>query len=124
MHLACDGLGQPIRFILSAGQRHDITGAEALRVGFAVTRVIADKGYDADALIAAIQESGAEAVIPSKANRKEQREIDRHYYKERHLIECFIGKLKHYRRVFARFDKLAKNYLNFVYFASVLIWLR
>ena len=71
--LACDGLGQPVRFILSAGQRHDLTEADALRVGFAVTRVIADKGYAADALIAAIQESGAEVVIPSKANRKEPR---------------------------------------------------
>lgn len=62
-----------MRFILSAGQRHDMTQAEALRVGFAALRVIAGKGYDADALIAAIEESGAEAALPSKANRKQQR---------------------------------------------------
>ena len=89
-----------------------------------VLRVIADKGYDADALIAALRESGIEVVIPSRANRKEKREIDEQWYKERHLIECSIGKLKHYRRVFSRFDKLAKNYLSFVQFAAMLIWLR
>ena len=53
-----------------------------------------------------------------------QREIDRHLYKERHLVEHQIGKLKHFRRVFSRFDKFAKNYLSFIYFASTLIWLR
>jgi len=57
-------------------------------------------------------------------NRKVQRTIDRHLYKERHLIENQVGKLKHFRRVFSRFDKLAKNYLSFIYFASTIIWLR
>ena len=52
------------------------------------------------------------------------RRIDEHLYKERHLVECCIGKLKHFRRVFSRFDKLAKNYLSFVYFASTIVWLR
>jgi transposase len=66
----------------------------------------------------------AEAVIPSRINRKIQREIDTELYKERHLIECCIGKLKHFRRVFSRFDKLAKNYLSFVQFASTIVWLR
>jgi transposase len=124
IHLACDALGNAVRFILSAGQRHDMTQAEALRVGFAALRVIADKGYDADALVAAIRERGAEVVIPSKSNRKQQREIDEEWYKERHLIECCIGKLKHYRRVFSRFDKLAKNYLSFIHIAATFIWLR
>jgi transposase len=66
----------------------------------------------------------AEVVIPSRVNQKVQREIDTHLYKERHLIENQIGKLKHFRRVFSRFDKLAKNYLSFIYFASSVIWLR
>jgi transposase len=71
-----------------------------------------------------LKAGSAEAVIPSRANRKEPREIDTHLYKERHLIENQIGKLKHFRRVFSRFDKLAKNYLSFIYFASTIVWLR
>jgi transposase len=86
--------------------------------------VLADKGYDSDALILKLEETGAEVVIPSRAKRKKQRKIDKHLYKERHLIECYIGKLKHFRRVFSRFDKLARNYLSFVQFASTIIWLR
>jgi len=86
--------------------------------------VIADKGYDADAFVLLIKKINSEAVIPSKVNRKIQRVIDTELYKERHLIECCIGKLKHFRRVFSRFDKLAKNYLSFVQFASTIVWLR
>lgn len=63
-------------------------------------------------------------VIPPKANRKESREYDKYFYKKRHLIECFIDKIKQFRRVFSRFDKWAKNYMNFVRFASALICLR
>jgi len=86
--------------------------------------LIADKGYDADNFVLLLPRKDIEAVIPSKINRKTQRVIDTQLYKERHLIECYIGKLKHFRRVFSRFDKLAKNYLSFVQFASTIIWLR
>ncbi len=117
-------MGNALRFILTAGQRHDITQAEALIENLFPDHVIADKGYDADAFVLLIRKTNAEAVIPSKINRKLPREIDTDLYKERHLIECCIGKLKHFRRVFSRFDKLAKNYLSFVQFASTIIWLR
>jgi transposase len=62
--------------------------------------------------------------VPSSVNRRRKRETDWYLYRERHLVECFINKLKHFRRVFSRFDKLAKNYLSFVQFAGTLIWLR
>ena len=124
IHLATDALGNAIRFILTAGQRNDITQATALIENMFPEYVIADKGYDADAFVLLIRKTTAEAVIPSKINRKVQREIDTELYKERHLIECCIGKLKHFRRVFSRFDKLAKNYLSFVQFASTIVWLR
>ena len=87
-------------------------------------RVIGDKGYDAQVVLDKVEEMGAEAVIPPKANRKEQREYDKEFYKERHLIETFFNKMKHYRRVFSRFEKLARNYLAFCQFVAVLIWLR
>ena len=101
-----------------------MTQAESLIEHFSAGFVLADKGYDANDLILRIRAQNSQVVIPSKANRKVQRTIDKHLYKERHLIENQIGKLKHFRRVFSRFDKLAKNYLSFVYFASTIIWLR
>jgi len=124
IHLAVDALGNALRFVLTGGERHDQTQAAELIKGFETTAVIADKGYDADALLEIIKEQGAESVIPSRANRKEQREIDWHLYRERHLVECFINKIKHFRRVFSRFDKLSKNYLSFIHFVSSLVWLR
>lgn len=124
IHLACDALGNALKFILTGGQRNDITQAESLIEDLAAEYVLADKGYDANDFIKQIEAQNSSAVIPSRSNRKQQRVIDEHLYKERHLIENQIGKLKHFRRVFSRFDKLAKNYLSFIYLASTIIWLR
>jgi transposase len=124
IHLATDALGNALRFILTGGERNDITQAEALVEDLAAHYVIADKAYDAAPFVMKLKERNLEVVIPSRRNRKEQREIDTYLYKERHLIENQIGKLKQFRRVFSRFDKLAKNYLSFIYFASTVVWLR
>ncbi len=70
-----------------------------------------------------IEAQEAEAVIPSKRNRKVQREIDLNLYKDRNKIERFFGRLKHYRRVATRYEKTARNYMAFVYLASTMIWL-
>lgn len=86
--------------------------------------VLGDKGYDAEHIRTTIAENGAQAVIPPRSNRNDPSAYDPELYKERHLIECFMGKLKQYRRCFSRFDKLARNYLSFLHFASTLIWLR
>ena len=85
---------------------------------------MADKGYDDIKLIQEVEARGMQAVIPPRANRLEQRDYDKHLYKERHLVECFINKIKHYRRVFSRFEKLSKNFLGFLSFVSALIWMR
>jgi len=87
-------------------------------------RVIADRAYDSEAFLEYIQKQKADAVIPPRSNRKGRRAYDRHLYKERHLIECFINKIKQFRRIFSRYDKLASRYLGFLYFAGALIWLR
>jgi len=114
----------PLRFILTGGERHDKTQALALFDGFQFDTLIADKGYDYDDLLEIVAGHDRQICVPSSVNRRIQRETDWHLYRERHLVECFINKLKHFRRVFSRFDKLAKNYLSFVQFASTLIWLR
>lgn len=124
IHIAVDALGNPLRLLLTGGECHDSPHAAALIAGFSCEALIADKGYDDAKLVGAVTAAGIEAVIPPRRNRIEQRDYDRHLYRERHLIECFINKIKHYRRVFSRFEKLAKNYLGFLSFISALVWLR
>ncbi len=122
--MSVDALGNPLRFRLSAGQKHDITEAEALIADYSSENVIADKAYDSDQFLQIITENGAVAVIPPSSRRIDQRNYDKHLYRERHLVECFIGKIKQYRRIFSRFDKLANSYLSFLQFVGALIWLR
>lgn len=124
IHVTVDGLGYPLRLHLTAGQRHDIIKAHDLIVNLDFDFVIADRSYGAQNFRDEIIASGAEPVIPPKKNAKEPHEYDEWRYRERHLIECFIGKIKHFRRVFSRFDKLAKRYLGFLQFVGTLIWLR
>lgn len=102
----------------------DITQAETLLDGWQMQHVIADKGYDSNALVAFITQRDAIAVIPPRSNRRQPRQYDAHLYKERHLIECWFNKLKHFRRVFSRFEKTAKTFLSLVYFTALLIELR
>lgn len=124
IHVMVDGLGNPLDFILTGGQAADVTQAYILIEGVQATYALMDKAYDADKLIEQLKHQGIIPVIPPKSNRKEPREYDKHIYKERSLVECFIGKLKQFRRIFSRFEKWAKNYMHFVRFAAALIWLR
>ena len=127
-----DGLGNPLRFELTAGQRHDITQAQALIADFETEHVIADKGYDSVEFLQSVLSIGAIAVIPPRSNRKTPQEYDEYLYRERHLVECFINKacgepvesIKHYRHIFSRFDKLSSRFLGFLSFVGALIWLR
>ncbi len=92
--------------------------------GYSSEYVIADSAYDADSLGQLITRMGAELVIRPRINRRESRDYDTHLYRERHRVECFINKIKHYRRIFSRFDKLAGRYLGFLSFVAAIIWLR
>ena len=122
--MSVDGLGNPLRFTLTAGQKHDITQAVQLIDGIDSEYVIADRGYDSDQFRESITKSGSVAVIPSRSNRKEARAYDKYLYRKRHLVECLIGKMKHYRHIFSRFDKLANRYLGFLQFVGSMIWLK
>ena len=124
IHVTVDGLGNPLRLRLTAGQRHDVILANEMIADLHFDYVIADRGYTAHDFRSQILASGAELVIPPKRNARDPHDYDTWLYRERHLIECFIGKIKHYRRVFSRFDKLASRYLAFLHLTSTLIGLR
>ena len=117
-------MGNPLRFILTAGQCHDSPQAEALIEGYATQALITDKGYDSVPLISVVEANGTKMVIPPRSNRTEQREYDKHLYKERHLVECFINKIKHYRRIATRYEKTACSFFSMLCLAAAMIWLR
>ena len=124
IHAAGDALGNPVRLIGSPGQRNDIAFAHELVEGFAAGVTIADKGYDADHLCDRIARTGGKPVIPPKRNRTFKRPYDAELYKERNVIERFFNKLKHFRRVATRYDKLLANFMGFVKLAAIAIWLK
>jgi transposase len=118
----------PAALLLTAGQEADVSQAQPLLQQVPATAVvgvvIADKGYDSQAVVAAVQSRGAEAVIPSLRNRKQQRQIDRERYKDRNVAERFWSKVKQFRRVATRYEKTARNFLAFVHVASIMVLLR
>ena len=122
--MACDSLGRPVRFILAAGQSHDILAAPTLIKGFAPRAVMADRAYDSQALRTLIAQVGAEAVIPSTRSRKPPIPHDPILYRLRNRIERCFNKLKHFRRFATRYDRLARNYLAFIHLAAAMIWMR
>ncbi len=109
---------------LSEGQASDLDGADALLTAVEAEVVIADKGYDAAArVIEPLHARGITVVIPSRGNRKEPCDYDKELYKARHLVENFFAKLKHYRAIATRYDKLAQTFLASVYMAASITWL-
>ena len=126
VHAITDALGNPLEFVLTGGQASDIGQAEKLLAlaPAGAKAFVGDKGYDADSLVLAIQERDMMPVIPPRGNRTEARTCDWFVYQERHLIECFFNKIKHYRRIFSRYEKRARNYMGFLRFVAALIWLR
>lgn len=117
-------MGNPVRLIAGPGQQNDITRAHELVEGLKADATIADKGYDADHLHETIAAQGSQIVIPPKRNRKVQRPYDADLYKERNLIERFFNKLKQFRRVATRYDKLLANFMGFVKLAAIAIWIK
>jgi len=84
---------------------------------------MADAAYDSDKFRDQISAKGAIACIKPRCNRKVDIPFDKEQYKERHLVECFFQKLKRYRRIATRYDKLAVRFLAFIHVACILIWL-
>jgi transposase len=124
IHALCDGLGLPIKFLLTGAQEAECQQAISLLTEVKAAAVLADKAYDTDLFRAWLQARGIQAVIPPKSNRKEKIACDYWLYKERHAIECLFGKLKHYRRIATRYEKKAINYMGMLSLASTFLWLR
>lgn len=112
--------------MLSQGQRNDINYAIPVleHIDIENSHVLADRGYDSRELIDYIYEHGGEPTIPSRKGAKFERHCDWWLYKERHLVEKYFLKLKMFRRIATRYDKLACTYLGFICVASILIWLK
>lgn len=124
IHALVDALGNPLKIILTAGQVHDLTGADALLPGMQAEALLADKAYDADErVIRPLEVVGKAAVIPPKSNRKNPRAYDKVQYEARHLIENFFCWVKRFRAIATRYDKTARNFLAAVHLVAVLCWL-
>ena len=120
-----DGRGLPLRIVLTPGQASDKAAVAALIDGLPPARdVVADRGYDARAVLDLIETTGARGHIPTQRDRKLQRTVQPDIYRRRNLVERFFCKLKHFRRIATRSDKLARNYLAAVLLASVRLWTR
>ena len=117
--------GLPVRIILTAGQSSDMTAVPELLAGLPVPiTVVADRGYDSNAVLDLIRASGAQPSIPSTSQRTVRRSVDMAIYRQRNQVERFFCRLKHFRRVATRFDKLARNFLAAVLLVSTRLWLR
>jgi transposase len=124
VHCVADALGNPIAFTVTGAEQADITQAHALlEKAIGAQAITADKGYDSDALVSAIQDHGAQANIPPRSNRKTPRAYDLHCYNARHLIENLFARLKQFRRIATRFEKLARNFAAMVTLACICVWL-
>lgn len=126
IHAVVDGLGNPLRFLLTGGHIHDSQAAQPLlaQLELAGVNVIADKAYGAKHLRDYIDAMQGSYTIPPKSNTKEKCDCDYHVYCQRHLIENFFNQMKNCRRLATRYDKLAHVFLETVYIAAILVWLK
>lgn len=126
IHVAADAHGNPIDFEITGGEVHDVTAApQLIKKVKGAQALIADKGYDSDPLREQARTEAMTPVIPRRSNStKPNPEFDSDLYKLRHLVENLFARLKHYRSIATRFEKLARNFRAVVYIACTMIWLK
>ena len=124
IHAVVDALGNPLRFILTLGQAHESKQAESLSAGFEFDKLLAEKGYDSDHFCAVIAAAGAESVVPPLGSRTAAISYDKTLYKERNLVERFFNKIKHFRRIATRYEKIALSFAAMLSLVGAVIWLR
>ena len=123
IHAVCDALGNPLRFKLTPGNLSDVGELPGLIKGLSAKALLADKGYDSNAVVELARASGMEAIIPSRSNRKLARLLDSTRYIARHLVENFFQRMKIFRRVATRFEKLDKRFMAFVHIVGIIKWI-
>ena len=112
----------PLRAIITQGTTADCSQAIALIDGFAAENLLADKGYDADAILGQAESQGMTPVIPPKKNRKEQRSFDKELYKARHLVENAFLYLKQWRGIATRYAKNTASFLAAIHIRCIFLW--
>ena len=124
IHAAVNPLGHPVALKLTGAEAADSPHLPGLVAGVGADAVLADKGYDSDANRAAIRKAGAEPCIPPRKNRTAPAAYDRHLYRERNVVERYFARVKQYRRVATRYDKLKATYLGLLHLVFGFIRLR
>ena len=119
-----DALGNLVRFVLLPGQRHDTIGVVPLIQDVHFDALLADKAFDVDWLREDLNQRGATAVIPPKANRKRQIAYDKDMYRWRHLVENYFAKIKEFRGIATRYDKTDTSYAANLNLVATVIALR
>ena len=122
IHLAVDAHGMPVRAIITSGTVADCTQAIGLIDGIGAEMLLADKGYDSNAILEQAILQGMQAVIPPRKNRKEQREYDAELYKLRHLVENAFLHLKRWRGIATRYAKNTASFLAAVHIRCIDLW--
>lgn len=121
LHLVTDGLGRVLAFLVAPGNRGDAPHAQALLEPLpAPAHLLADAAYDSDALRRFLLARGTTPVIPNNPTRKRPQPFDCARYKHRNAIERTVGRLKDWRRIHTRYDKLSTNYASAVAIAALL----
>lgn len=123
IHALTDDQGRPRVLLLSPGNINDIALAPALLAAAGpIKRLIADKAYDANSLRQLLATKRAKAVIPSTTSRNQPIPYDKRLYRKRNLIERMFARLKDFRRIATRYDKLARNFLAGALIAAAVVW--
>jgi transposase len=123
IHALADAKGRLLSILLTGGDAHDCPPAQRLiRRTKAALKLLGDKAYDSAELRQWLESRGTKPVVPNRSNRKQPFSFDRKSYKQRHLIENAFGRLKDFRRIFTRYDRLARNFLASVCLAAAIVW--
>ena len=123
IHALADAKGRLLSILLTGGEAHDCPPAQHLiRRTKAAAKLLGDKAYDSAELRQWLKERGTKPVVPNRSNRKQPFSFDRKSYKQRHRIENAFGRLKDFRRIFTRYDRLARNFLASICLAAAIVW--
>jgi transposase len=138
VHIKADGLGRPLAFVLTEGQRHDNQVFEELMECGKVKRsssgrprirprcIVADRSYSNERIRTWLKRRKVRAIIPRTSRERKQRgrrPLDGALYKERNRVERLVARLKQFRRIATRYEKTAESYLTMLTLAAILVWL-